>query len=190
MLRFTQCALTGSVACLVMLLCAASPAGADQDDPALENLFELLGDAQAPAEALVIERRIWAAWMRIDDEESSRLMQLGVRAMRGGRLEKALGYFDRLVEREPDFAEAWNKRATVYYMLEQYRKSVDDVHRTLALEPRHFGALSGLGLIMMRLGREDEAISAFERALEIHPMMPGPRINLERLRERAPGIQV
>lgn len=174
----------------VMLVWAAGPVAGDQNSPVLDDLFNELKQADAPAEALVIERRIWSVWMSIPDEQSTRLMDLGVYAMQTRQLDKALELFDRLVEREPDFAEAWNKRATVYFMLEKYRASMADVRRTLALEPRHFGALSGLGLIMMRLGRDDDAIAAFERALEIHPMMPGPRINLRMLKGRIPGVEV
>jgi len=176
---------------LVMVLAwTAKPAAGDQDAPVLDGLFDALKQSEVPAKALVIEQRIWSAWLSIEDEQSARLMELGVYAMQTRQLDKALEVFDRLVEREPEFSEAWNKRATVYFMREEYRKSIADVRRTLTLEPRHFGALSGLGLIMMRLGREDDAISAFERALEIHPMMPGPRINLEVLKDRRQGVEI
>ena len=90
----------------------------------------------------------------------------------------------RIVEIAPDFAEGWNKRATLFYLLGQFDASMTDIDHTLELEPRHFGALSGLGLIQMILEHDEQAVDAFERALSIHPQMTGPRANIEVLKER------
>ena len=84
----------------------------------------------------------------------------------------------------PDFAEGWNKRATVHYLMGNYDKSLSDVAKTLALEPRHFGALSGRGLIYIELEDEKRALEAFEEALAIHPNLVSAAINAKALRER------
>ena len=100
-------------------------------------------------------------------------MRMGTRSMDAGQFEQAIGIFSSLIQKAPDFAEAWNKRATIYFMIGDYSLSIEDVDRTLALEPRHFGALSGLGQIELLRGNGDAALNAFERALEVHPKLPG-----------------
>jgi tetratricopeptide (TPR) repeat protein len=92
--------------------------------------------------------------------------------------------FSEVIKLEPDLAEAWNKRATVYYLMGEYEASVRDIERTLALESRHFGALSGLGFIYLSHGEDRAAIEAFEAALEINPYLPGARTRVEELRRR------
>ena len=100
-------------------------------------------------------------------------MRMGTRSMDAGQFEQAIGIFSSLIQKAPDFAEAGNKRATIYFMIGDYSLSIEDVDRTLALEPRHFGALSGLGQIELLRGNGDAALNAFERALEVHPKLPG-----------------
>ena len=107
--------------------------------------------------------------------------------MGAGDTRTARAAFDLLVTRAPNFAEAWNKRATLLYLLGDDDGSVADVRRTLVLEPRHFGALSGLGLINARHGRPEAALHSFEAALAIHPFLPGARANVEALRQRLKG---
>ena len=96
--------------------------------------------------------------------------------------EAALTSFNTVIEMRPDFAEGWNKRATLYYLVGEFERSIADVERTLALEPRHFGALSGLGLINMALERPVEALAAFEAALAVHPHMPNAKRMIKQLR--------
>jgi tetratricopeptide (TPR) repeat protein len=95
--------------------------------------------------------------------------------------------FDELVRRAPDFAEGWNKRATLHFVAGDYRASVEDIRRTLALEPRHFGALSGLGLIYLAVDRPKAAARSFEAALAIHPHLSGARAQVEMLKAKAAG---
>jgi tetratricopeptide (TPR) repeat protein len=94
---------------------------------------------------------------------------------------------DALVRRAPDFAEAWNRRATLNFLIGDYRASVDDIQATLRLEPRHFGALSGLGLIYLAIDRPEAAARSFEAALAVHPHLPGARAHVDMLKGRIEG---
>jgi tetratricopeptide (TPR) repeat protein len=107
--------------------------------------------------------------------------------MAAEQLAVALDYFNRMVELAPDFAEAWNKRATVYYLMENYRASVLDIERTLELEPRHFGALSGLGMIYDAIDEPAAALRSFEAAVAINPHLDGPRQRIDLLRRQLRG---
>ncbi len=104
--------------------------------------------------------------------------------------ELALRFLDDLVRLAPDFAEGWNKRATVYFMLGDYGRAVADIERTLALEPRHFGALGGLGMILERLGDDKGAYTAYTQALEVHPNLPGAAKAVDRLRPEVEGREL
>jgi tetratricopeptide (TPR) repeat protein len=165
----------------------AGPVAADQKDPRLTDLFDRLKSAPTLAAARPIEAQIWDIWSATDREEVNLLMQLGVTAMAREDYATALQLFDKIVEVAPDFAEGWNKRATVLYLIGEFDRSRADVGRTLALEPRHFGALSGLGLIYMAQGQYDKALMAFEQALAINPTMPGPLLYVEQLKKRLQG---
>lgn len=159
-------------------------AGAGQKDARLDELFAKLRATSNPTEAQMLELTIWKIWAEAGDAATDTLMQLGMGAMQGGDLPGALSLFDAVTARAPDFAEGWNKRATVFFMMGAMEKSAEDVARVLALEPRHFGALSGLGLINAHLSRDDAAIAAFEQALKVNPHMPGVKANLEELRKK------
>ena len=194
----TGCAMTGAAPIapgaglarmLAGALLAASLAGpmsaaADQQDPRLGELFAALAEAPDPAKALAIESDVWRIWMDGAEPALNAIMAQGVQAMRANRLRDALERFTELILAAPMFAEAWNKRATVYYLMGRYEDSVRDIERTLALEPRHFGAISGMGLIFLDNADEEGALGAFEKVLEIHPHASGPRFQVKRLRER------
>jgi tetratricopeptide (TPR) repeat protein len=107
--------------------------------------------------------------------------------MAAEQLPVALDYFNRLVTLAPDFAEAWNKRATVYYLMGDYRASVLDIERTLELEPRHFGALSGLGLIYDAIEEPAAALRSFEAAVAINPHLDSTRQRIDALRRQLQG---
>ncbi len=160
------------------------PAAADQKDPRLALLFEKLADSGSVVEAQMLELQIWQVWTEARDGPTDTLMQLGLVAMQAGNLSGALELFDAVTFGKPDFAEGWNKRATVLYMLGAHERSAEDVAKVLALEPRHFGALSGLGLINMELDRPDAALEAFERALKVHPHLPGVKQRVEMLKKK------
>jgi len=168
---------------------AAAPASprADQTDKALAALFAELKTTTSAERGEALTRRIWEIWLTPRDERAEPLLERGVDAMSEEDFDAALAEFDKLVALAPDFAEGWNRRATVRYLIGDLDGSVDDIARTLALEPRHFGALSGLGLIDMRLGKDEAALKAFERALALDPYLSGVKENVEKLERKLKG---
>ncbi|MES2626021.1 MAG: tetratricopeptide repeat protein, partial [Pseudomonadota bacterium] len=144
-------------------------------------LFSELMRTEDAYEASAIEAQIWDLWVANDNPAFFELMVTGIRHMNMNALNLALDDFNRLIEMAPNYAEAWNKRATIYYLLQDYKASADDIDKVLELEPFHFGALSGLGLVRMGEGRYLEARTAFQTVLEIYPTMPSIRNNLEQL---------
>lgn len=174
-------------AILLPVLLAGAPARADQTDSRLPGLFARLRAAADTTAAEAVEAEIWAIWIETDNAEAAALMRRGIAAMNAGDTRTALAAFDALVTAAPGFAEAWNKRATVYYLMGDYAASVADIKRTLALEPHHFGALSGLGLIYLGLDRPEAALKSFEAALAVHPFLPGAAARIDELRERLQG---
>ena len=157
---------------------------AAQDDPRLDDLFTRLHATGDQAEAQVIQSYIWSIWTEANDDQLNRLMYEGTRAMQVGDLDLAIKTFSDVIDIAPKFAEAWNKRATVYYMVGSYDESIADCMVVLDLEPRHFGALSGRGLVYVAMEELELAIEAFEDALVVHPQMVGPKVNAETLREQ------
>ena len=160
---------------------------ARQDDGRLDGLFARLQVTDNPSEADTIEAMIWGLWTAAEDDELDRLMILGIGAMSAGRFGQALDSFNAIIEGDPDFAEGWNKRATLYYLMGRYDESIADVERTLVLEPRHFGALSGMGLIYTELDDAKTALSWFEQAIEVNPYMPGIALRAAYLRKLLGG---
>jgi tetratricopeptide (TPR) repeat protein len=146
----------------------------------LDGLFARLAQKDDPNWEKV-QNEIWATWSQSGSAAMDLVLLRAGRAMSSGDSELALRFLDDLVRLAPDFAEGWNKRATVYFLLEEYGHSVADIERTLALEPRHFGALSGLGNILERIGDKKGAMRAYRRGLEIHPNLPGAAAAVERL---------
>jgi tetratricopeptide (TPR) repeat protein len=167
-----------------LFLAAAAPAMADQNDPRLNDLFARLQKTDNRLEAETLENMIWGIWYSSDDVEVTRLMDQGERAMAAQDMRTAIGAFTKIIEIAPDFAEGWNRRATALYMIGEYEASRADVAETLAREPRHFGALSGLGLINEAEDRGEEAIEAWEKALEVNPNMPSVQQHIEEMKAK------
>lgn len=173
---------------LLLVLCfGASVVSADQTDTRLEQLFQQLRAAPGAMAAQPIEKEIWMIWTRNGNRDVDHRMAIGIARMNQGDLDASYEAFDRVVEMMPRFAEGWNKRATVNYLIGNYDDSVRDIERTLALEPRHFGALSGMGLIFEAVGNGAAAVRAWERALEIHPHLVGIRQRLRDMKEALTG---
>ena len=162
---------------------------ADQRDPRLTVLFDRLKTADAVS-GPAIEAGIWSIWFATPDKVAADLLDEGVTLMSRRRWGEALQRFDKLVERAPDFAEGWNKRATVYYLLGDLQHSVQDIEQTLVLEPRHFGALSGLGQIYLQRDQPEAALRVFEAALRVNPAMAGLKRQIIELRARIGGRDI
>ena len=114
-------------------------------------------------------------------------MTLGILTMNEGNFKISLSHFDKAVHLDPQFAEGWNKRATVYYLMGDFDTSVADIQKTLVLEPRHFGALSGLGMIYDDLDKPAAAVKVWQKALEINPHMQSIRHRIEEIRAKGKG---
>ena len=152
-------------------------------------LHERLRD-ESPLVRAYAEQGLWLLWSRSGDAALDRLMARGVDEMQAARYAEAVKTFSQVIERRPEFAEAWNKRATVYFLAGEHRKSIADCHEVLKRNPRHFGALSGMGQIHLQLDEPGAALVWFRRALEVNPNMLGVEMNieaLERLLKDSPG---
>ena len=138
------------------------------------------------------EQGLWLLWSRSGDAQIDALMARGTEHMQAGRYAEAVDAFTDVTKARPDFAEGWNRRATVYYLDGQYERSIADCHEVLKRNPRHFGALSGMGQIHFQLEDWGNALEWYRRALEVNPNMLGVEMNIrlieQRLRDRpAPG---
>jgi tetratricopeptide (TPR) repeat protein len=128
--------------------------------------------------AAMAEAELWRIWSRSEDPEARKVFRAGVIAMQQGNLDEAESLFTRVIQIAPEFAEGWNKRATVRYLAKDFLGSVADCQETLTRNPNHFGALSGQGLCHLSLSQYREAAICFRLALEIHPNLQGVRHNL------------
>lgn len=145
-------------------------------------LVQALRDPDAATRGLA-EDALWKVFLRSGDPEADRLAQEGIQRMQAGDLERAVDLFSQAVARAPRYAEGYNKRATAYYLMGRFLESIQDCERTLALNPWHFGALSGAGLNSINLNQPRQALEFFERALAVHPHLEGARRNAEILRQ-------
>lgn len=174
---------------VAVLVLFAAPVVADQADERLDELFERLASRADASAAREVESRIWSIWSTSADPETNRLMARGLAAMRAQRYPLALRHFDEMVRHEPGFAEGWNKRATVLFLLGDYPASIEDIKRTLALERRHFGALSGLGMCYDAMDDKQGALAAYRLAVGVNPHLASIRERIrsleQELRDRA-----
>jgi tetratricopeptide (TPR) repeat protein len=135
----------------------------------IEFLFGALKAAPDAVSAKLVESRIMALWVASGSDTADLLMSRVKTAMDAQDLDLAIKLLDAILELRPSYAEAWNRRATVYFLKKDYGQSLTDIRQVLAREPRHFGAIAGLGMIMQELGEEKRALEAFRRALDLHP---------------------
>ena len=118
------------------------------------------------------------------DDNVDNLMAIGISGLNDADYNQAYEAFSRVVRLAPNFAEGWNKRATTLYLMGRFAQSVQDIEKTLALEPRHFGALSGLGMCEVQLNKDKEALDAFQKALSLDPNMPGVKLSVDEIKKR------
>ena len=163
---------------------SAERARADQTDPRLPELFEALRLAPDENAALHAERAITKLWHQGGAPDLTKDLAEAKRLIQRWSFDQALEILNELIARAPRFAEAWNTRATLHYIEHKYNASIVDVERTLELEPRHFGALAGLGEIRFTSGQLHDALKAFKRALAVHPNLPLVKYRVGMLREK------
>lgn len=154
---------------LATLMMPITAAKADQRDPRLDVLFDALQRTADSRAANQLTKEIWDRWIAYDDGKAFRLMQNGIGLMNKGELNNAEKIFSQIVTSYPDYAEAWNKRATVRFMQGDESGSRRDIARVIDLEPRHFGALTGLGMIHIRSGDLQAALQSYEAAIHFNP---------------------
>ncbi|HET7875851.1 MAG TPA: tetratricopeptide repeat protein [Methylomirabilota bacterium] len=144
-------------------------------------LIRALRDPDEVVRALA-ENSVWQVWSRSGDSEADALLQLGIEQMNQRDARAAIETFTRVIERKPDFAEGWNKRATVYFLIGEYARSLRDCDEVIKRNPDHFGALAGYGQIYLELDKPERALEYFQRALAVNPNLHGVEVTVEHLK--------
>ena len=165
------------------ILFASKIALADQNDPRLNNLFKKLNETENQDEIRDLISDIWNIWYEVDDPKVIEYFEKGIQAMNLRNYPLAIRLFNNLIEEDPNFAEGWNKRATVHFMMGNFDQSMQDIIKTLELEPRHFGALAGQGLVNIQLKNFEKAIRSYKQAQEIYPSMRSPEIMIKQIED-------
>ena len=167
---------------LAALLLAGQASAAPSDE-----MFQKLHDAPSESEANDAAQDIWAAWMESGSPTVDMIMERAVDAQTVGEYDTARALYDRAIMIEPDYAEAWSRRASLFLNDENFPEALRDLNEALRLEPRHFGAWAGLGIMMETMGAEKEALDAYRQALEIYPLMTQALQAEKRLAKQAEG---
>jgi tetratricopeptide (TPR) repeat protein len=167
-----------------LLLCLPAVGTGDQNDQRLDDLFETLQSSEDAAELEETEAAIWEIWYQSGDQAVDEKMELAAELVRAGNLAAAEQVYTEVIEQLPEFSEGWNRRATVRYYQRDFAGSLSDIEETLRLEPRHFGAIWGLGMILGSQRDYERAILAFERLLEIKPNSLDARPRIELLKQQ------
>ncbi len=156
----------------------------------LDFLFGALKAAPDEASAKHVEARIWAMWLQTSSDTAALLMLRAKAAMDAQKPDVALKLLDAVVKLRPDYIEAWNRRATIHYLKNDYARSLQDIREVLIREPRHFGALAGLGMIMQDIGDEKRALEAFRKALAVNPHLEKVPELVKTLTEKVEGRDI
>jgi len=156
----------------------------------LDTLFEALKIAPDEASAKAIEDRIWAIWMSSDSDTCSLLMNRVKDATDDKDYDLAIKLLDAIITIKPDYVEAWNRRATLHFVKHEYGRALADIREVLAREPRHFGALAGLALILQDIGDDKHALEAYQAALAIDPHLHNLTDTVKTLREKVEGRDI
>ena len=166
---------------LIFIITLSLKLHADQNDQRLNYLFDKLAITKDQQEIETLTNQIWKIWHEIDDPKMTRAFETGVQMMNLGFHSRAIDYFDKVIFEMPNFAEAWNKRATAHFMMGNFDLSMRDISKTLELEPRHFGALDGMGLIFIHLNQPEKAIDIYDKMLEIFPNSNSTKMKKDRI---------
>lgn len=152
----------------------------------LDALFERLAQDELP-DWEEVEQEIWEEWSASGSPTIDLLLERGRDAMNDGDMKAAVEHFTALIDHAPEFAEGWNARATAFFGLEEYGLSISDIRQTLVLNPRHFGAMQGLGRILEELEDPENALKAYQAAAALHPHRPGLKESIERVEQIVSG---
>ena len=156
----------------------------------LDFLFGALKVAPDDASAKAIEQRIWAQWLVSTSDTTNLLMSRVVAAVEAKDTDLAIKLLDGIVKIRPDYVEGWNRRATLYYMRKDYGRALADIRQVLKREPRHFGALSGLGMILQDIGDDKQALEVYRRALAVYPRLQRVPDLVKKLQEQVEGRDI
>jgi len=166
---------------IVFLFLSTSILSANERDTQLDKLFLEL-KKNIPSLSPGIAQQIWMLWStHPTDQKLTSILDEGSRLVQDQKLNKAIEVFSEAIDLDPSWAEAWNKRATVYYMIGEFQKSQDDIDKVLELEKRHFGALAGQGLVNIQLKNYEKAILSYKKAQEIYPSMQSPKTMIKQI---------
>lgn len=177
-------ALTQVVASLALAVCLAGAGTAET----IDEMFERLAAAASAEEARRIEARIATEWSKSGSPAIDLLWQRGRDALDEGDAQAAIEHFTAAIDHAPGFAEAWHGRATAYFLADLHGPALDDIRETLVLNPRHFGAMRGLAIIMELIGDEETSVEVIDRILAIHPFMEDVAEARNRLTLRLDGV--
>ena len=156
----------------------------------LDFLFGALKIAPDETSAKAIEQRIWALWVVSHSDTTNLLMMRVKTAIEAKEIDLAIKLLDGIVKIKPDYIEAWNRRATLFYMKKEYGRSLADIREVLKREPRHFGALSGFGLILQDIGDDKQALEVYRRALAVYPRLQRIPDLVKKLQEQVEGRDI
>jgi len=162
-------------------------APADKAENRLDNLFADLKRERNEKAAERIAGQIWEEWFKSGSASIDLMMMWAQNAMEAQKYDVALDFLDEIITLQPTYAEGWNRRATLHFMMSNYSKSMSDIDHTLSLEPRHFGALSGMAQILKASGNKELALKAYQQVLEIYPMMRSAQNEVATLSEELAG---
>ena len=168
---------------IIILFLSTTTLNANDREVELDKLFlELKKNIQSLSSR--IAQQIWMLWStHPTDQKLTSLLDEGSRLVQDQKLNRAIDVFTEAIELDPSWAEAWNKRATVFYMVGELQKSQDDIDKVLELEERHFGALAGQGMVNIKLKNFDKAKRSYQKVQEIYPAMKSPKIMIEQIEE-------
>ena len=168
---------------IIFLILSTSVLSANERDDQLDKLFNEL-KKNISSSSSIIAKQIWTLWStHPTDQKLTSMLDEGSRLVQDQKLNRAIKVFTEVIEIDPSWAEAWNKRATVYYMIGEFQKSQNDIDKVLELEERHFGALAGQGMVNIQLKNYEKAKRSYQKAEEIYPAMKSSKIMIKQIEE-------